>query len=277
MVAITFRDPTRSNPRVYEERLKTLSKFKRHQVPCCVCDRFAPYDVLGNKWDLQVVRCLACGHIYVNPQLDEDAVRLIYDRTYWDRLQPAIGSPTLEERLAFDYQNAVAKLHRDILPWVTTGNMLDVGCSNGALVKRACEYGFNAIGLEVSEDVAAVGQKVFGVEIRVGTVATAGLPLEWFDCVTMYDVIEHMFYPRRDLALVYSLLRNGGVVIVETLNTDSLNFQELGLDWDMVMPVEHVNYFSEANLVGVLLQTGFTVVESKCPHEDNVVVVAKKA
>lgn len=276
-MSITFHDPTRCKPELYQERLKMLSAVKRQKVACPVCDSHVSYDVLGTKLGFQVVRCSRCRHVYVNPQLDPEAVALIYDHSYWDELQPSVGSPSLQERLAFDYQNALAKLQRDILPWKTNGRFLDVGCSNGALVKRAMEIGFEAVGLEVSDDVADVGRKVFGVDVRAGTVLTVGLPQASFDVVTMYDVVEHMFSPRADLNGVHGLLRPGGIVVIETVNTDSLNFQEYGLDWTYVMPVEHVHYFSEANLIKVLEGIGFNVVESKCPHEDNVVVIARKA
>ena len=274
-VLLAFRDPNKANPALYEEYINRLNALPKRIVPCPVCGEERPFSLCCRRYGLDVVRCDSCGHVYVNPQLDPSAVRIIYDLSYWNRLQPAIGSPTMEERIEFDYWNALAKLHRDILPFKQKGRFLDVGCSNGALVKRAQELGFEAVGLEVSPDVASVGRRRFNVEVRVGILSEMVWPDCYFDCITMYDVLEHLFEPVRDLEICFRLLKKGGILIVETVNTDSLAFLEQGCDWHYIMPIEHVHYFSEWNLVRTLERIGFEVLESKCPHEDNVVVVSR--
>lgn len=41
-------------------------------------------------------------------------------------------------------------------------------------------------------------------------------------------------------------------------------------------PIEHVQFFNEENLINLLKEVGFTIIESKCPHENNVTVHCMK-
>lgn len=272
-----FRDPGKADPRMYADKLQDLHRLPKEEVMCPLCAGPRPSRSLGEKLGFQIVQCNDCGHIYVSPWLEPRAVKCVYDMSYWDALQLFVGSPRLKERVDFDYSNALAKLRRDVLPYMQGGRLLDVGCANGALVKRAEELGFRAMGLEVSEEVADFARRTFGIEVIAGTLDEANLSPESFDCITMYDLVEHLINPRTYLREAFRLLRPRGLLVVETLNTDSLNSQEQGLDWHYIMPVEHIHYFSELGLLKLLRDVGFSIAASWCPHEDNVVVIAKKA
>lgn len=272
---VQFHDVNKANPKLYEEHLNRLSQLPKETVRCAVCghqeDRTVCYK-LGQR----VAECICCGHVYVNPRLIKEAARQIYDFSYWNVLQPSIGSPTLYERTQFDYDNAVAKLHRDILPHRQSGRFLDVGCSNGALVKRACEMGFDAIGLEVDEQVAAYARETFGIEVRVGVLEEQDFADGSFDVITLYDVIEHVFDPLSYVQACHRLLSPQGLLFIETLTTDSLYFKHNPVEWEGMMPIEHVHYFSQKNLVRFLSRHGFDVVECWSPHENNIVVIGAK-
>lgn len=261
---------------LYEETFKELQKYEKREVPCIICNG-NDYTELFVKYTMRVVKCNKCGHIYVNPQLTEEAVKKLYDMSYWELLQPAMGNVKLSERVEFDYQNALAKLIRDILPFKKSGKFLDVGCSNGALVKRAKELGFYSIGVEVSEDVVRFAKKCFpDIEVRSGLLTEQDFKDSEFDIITLYDVLEHLFNPRIELNEIYRILKPGGLFFIETLTTDSIFFIEDPYNWDYMNPIEHVQFFNEENLINLLKEVGFTIIESKCPHENNVTVHCTK-
>lgn len=71
---------------------------------------------------------------------------------------------------------------------------MDVGCSNGALVKRAKELGFDSIGVEVSEDVVRFAKGCFpDIEVRAGLLTEQDFKDNEFDIITLYDVLERIY------------------------------------------------------------------------------------
>ncbi|ADL69665.1 Methyltransferase type 11 [Thermoanaerobacterium thermosaccharolyticum DSM 571] len=262
---------------LYKKDFEELLKYERIKIPCVVCGSNDCTE-LFIKYNMRVVRCNKCGHVYVNPQFTGDAIKKLYDLSYWQSLQPAIGNVKLTDRVEFDYQNAVAKLRRDILPFKQNGKFLDIGCSNGALVKCAKEFGFDTIGIEVSKDVVQFAHQCFpDISVREGLLTEQNFSENYFDVITLYDVLEHLFNPRIELNEIYRILKPGGLLFIETPTTDSIFYLEDPYSWDLMNPIEHVHLFNEENLIRLLIEIGYVIIESKCPHENNITVHCTKA
>jgi SAM-dependent methyltransferase len=95
-----------------------------------------------------------------------------------------------------------------------------------------------------------------------GTLDTADLPEAHFDVVTMWDVIEHLTDPRSALGQVHHLLKPGGLVVVHTIDIESLFARLMGPRWPWLMEM-HVYYFSRHTLRTMLEQSGFEVISDK--------------
>jgi 2-polyprenyl-3-methyl-5-hydroxy-6-metoxy-1,4-benzoquinol methylase len=261
---------------LYKKDFEELQKYDKVEVPCIICGNNDSTE-LFIKYTMRVVKCNKCGHVYVNPQYSKDAVKKLYDLSYWEILHPAMGNVKLTDRVEFDYQNAIAKLRRDILPFKQKGKFLDVGCSNGALVKRAEEVGFDAIGIEVSKDMVQFARKCFSnIDVRQGLLTEQNFEENYFDVITLYDVLEHLFNPRIELNEIYRILKPGGLLFIETPTTDSIFYLEDPYYWDLMNPIEHVHLFNEENLIRLLKEIGYVIIESKCPHENNITVHCTK-
>ena len=269
-------DSEKQNLQAIEQRVNELvQKYGVEEVRCAICEA-DHYTLLGIKETLRTVVCNRCGHVYVNPRLSETALTDLYSMHYWEVDHPNNGNPNLGERTQFDYQNATHKLQRDVLNYKSSGSLLNVGCSNGAVVRRALEFGFHAIGLEPSEDVANFAKSAFGVEVIVGTIETELIAPESFDILLAHDVLEHVFDVASFIRECYEKLRIGGLLVLETPTTDSVNFHVHGINWSMSLPLEHINLFNQRNLIRKLESVGFHILDSICPHEENMVVRATK-
>ena len=64
-----------------------------------------------------------------------------------------------------------------------------------------------------------------------------------FDVITMWDVIEHVDDPLSELrSKAYSLLKPGGVIVVHTMNIDSVTARLMGRTVVRLMDM-HIHYF----------------------------------
>lgn len=269
---IKWLDPEKKNLDLIHKRVTQLiEKYGLVEVFCPICDK-KDYISLGYREGLQIVVCNNCDHVYVNPRLSVESVKDLYSMNYWSEITVNHGNPSLKERAHFDYENAYYKLQRDVLDQKKNGRLLDIGCSNGALIRRAIENGFHAIGIEPSPDVAQFAKETFGVDVVVGTIESSDLPNDHFDILLAHDVIEHVFDVNDFINGCFQKLRQGGMLVIETPTTDSVNFSYEGLNWMYCIPIEHINLFNQRNLIAKLEQVGFKILDVICPYEENMVI-----
>jgi hypothetical protein len=93
-----------------------------------------------------------------------------------------------------------------------------------------------------------------------GTTETADLPDEFFDVVTLWDVIEHVGDPLEELRRVHNLLKSDGLVVVHTIDISSFFARLMGSRWPWLMEM-HLYYFSRRTLRQMLQKAGFSVLD----------------
>ncbi|MEA2443648.1 MAG: hypothetical protein QOJ12_940 [Thermoleophilales bacterium] len=273
-----FHDPelAKANRHLLEPLVAELRAFEWAEVPCAVCGEATDLSEPFEKWDIAMRTCNRCDHLFVTPRMPDEAMPVLYGSRYWDDYTRAIGSPTIKERLPFDHANGLGKLRRDVLPFRTSGRLIDVGGSSGGLVRQALDLGFDAVGLEPAPEICELARSVHGVTMYCGALRDQGFADASFDIVTLHDVLEHMFEPVDELREIRRILAPGGLFVCETPTSSSLNFADLGADgWSTVSPLEHVHLFNEQNAARVLEETGFRIVDLYCPHEDNWIAIAE--
>jgi 2-polyprenyl-3-methyl-5-hydroxy-6-metoxy-1,4-benzoquinol methylase len=152
----------------------------------------------------------------------------------------------------------LARVEREIPP----GRCLDIGCGPGLFVEVAGERGWEGSGIDPNEDAVKWAKENVSDQVRLGTAETLEWPDEYFDCVTMFDVIEHMADPRVEMADVWRVLRPGGLLVVATPDAGALITRVLGAHWlEMKRVPEHLQFFSVESLARMLSVSGFTPFE----------------
>jgi 2-polyprenyl-3-methyl-5-hydroxy-6-metoxy-1,4-benzoquinol methylase len=201
-----------------------------------------------------IVQCRECSLVYTNPRLDPHDIADTYE---------AVEDPLyLEERegRVLTFEHHLKPLERVAGP--SGGRpLLDVGCHVGIFVEIAARHGWDAWGLEPSRWAVEQAQ-ARDLHVVQGTLDTADLPEAHFDVVTMWDVIEHLTDPRGVLKQVYRLLKSQGLVVVHTIDIDSLFARLMGARWPWLMEM-HIYYFSRRTLRAMLEKCGFEVISDK--------------
>ncbi len=209
-----------------------------------------------------MVRCLGCGLYYVvrgDTDLkagagDEPRATQHVNRA----LELDIVRPEVEEaESAWRMRTEYARLEQ-VRKHITTGRLLDVGCATGSFL-RAASGGFDAEGVEPDPYTSRVAREE-GLRVQTGTIADVQGWSGRFDAVTMFHVIEHLESPRDGLRQARSMVRRGGVLIVETPTVDSLWFRLAKRRWRQLLP-DHYFFFSRATLTTLLHECDFQPVE----------------
>jgi len=144
-----------------------------------------------------------------------------------------------------------------------SGRVLDVGSGPGYLIRALEEAGYEAAGLDHSEEALRLGAQHVSAEIQLGDVCEH---IPWddgsFDGVVLHDVIEHLTEEDAALVEIRRVLRPGGLVLLSTLNESSVLHKLLGKRWSFYQDPTHVKPWRTASLRALLERHGFEVVYS---------------
>ena len=235
------------------------TKAQLETVPCALCGgaRTRPF---SRKYGLDIVKCRECGLVYCNPRVPiEEADRRYNTEYFQNEYLPAVIPPNGPEDGAFlddRYKAPLALLAHGRPP----GRLVEIGTGAGFFLKAAVRAGFDAYGLDLSADAAEYARKTLG--LRVIEAPAEEMPFEpgYFSAAAMFEVIEHLRDPMSVLLAARRALATGGRLVVSTPNIDALSRYALGWQWAMLNPCEHLYYFSETTLRGMLLKAGFRSV-----------------
>lgn len=178
--------------------------------------------------------CETCGFVFVPHSPTPETLERYYNDTY---PAGALSKPTYHSetrvRIIQRYVGAAARF-------------VDVGSSR--------EEPFH---LKLKE----LGMEVLRMDIKghamTDTGSLAAIAPESADVVAHYFVLEHVPQIRAFLADCSSILKPGGIMIIEV--PDIRSYQK---DWLGILPHEHVNHWSAGCLARVASECGFEVLES---------------
>jgi len=201
-----------------------------------------------------IVRCNVCGLVYANPRWDSSLVSASYS---------VIEDPTyVEERAGrvLTFSRNLAPFENLVAASSPTRRLLDVGCHIGVMIELAQARGWEAWGVEPSV-WAAEQARAHGLHVVTGTLSDAQIPENYFDVVTMWDVIEHLTDPAAEIRNVHRVLKPGGVFAIHTIDIESFFARAMGNRWPWLMEM-HLYYFSPRTLSKMLARHGFKLIRS---------------
>jgi len=136
----------------------------------------------------------------------------------------------------------------------------------------AREEGWEVCGVDISEYAVSRAKERCEAEVFAGELADINFPEASFDVITMWDVLEHLAHPQKALAEARRIMKDDGIILLDTPNEGSLIRRVAHLIYRffggrVVYParslyhIYHRYYFSEDTLRRILDASGFTVME----------------
>ncbi len=237
--------------------MKTYSNAPHHNEqlisrPCAVCGAQQP----RLYWRLAgwlYVRCRQCGHVYQDPQPDQQALQARYAQQYFEYEQEN------EQRFLQLMLLGLADAHIEVrLLRRLTGNgiastapplprLLDVGCATGALLAHYQKQGWQTQGVELCREAADWGEAQRGVSIFKGQLIEAQFPAASFDFIHASHLIEHLPDPYQLLEECRRLIAPRGLIVIVTPDRAGWQAKLLGRRWRSAI-ADHLQLFDFSHL-----------------------------
>ena len=226
-----------------------LDKFteKRH-CPACFSNAER---MLFWKSGGRYVACNKCSMVYLNPVFKDDVLEEYYRNNH--QLQGETVANDLEFYTALYSKglNLITKSSPNL------GSILDVGCSTGIFLDIAKNCGWQTFGLELNRKEAEVARfKSHLVEEEMINSATFD---DKFSVITLWDVFEHIKDGFQFLNDAKKLLREGGIVFIQSPSRDSLAAKIMQSACNMFDGLEHVNLYGLESLTELAKSAGYKI------------------
>lgn len=215
-----------------------------------VDSHFSQYSVHAD-----IVRCNNCSLTYESPREKIDIInKRLMKETY------PIKESAIEEREKF-FKLHIESMKKNI---PVKGRLLDIGCNIGDFLNLMRKEGLDVFGIEPSRSAAERAKEYYGLNVINDVVdnAIGNFEDNFFDIVTLWDVIEHLADPCGVLSKINKKLKKDGYICIATHNIDSL-FSKITKSLYPHLMYQHLYHFSDKTLKAMLDRAGFRVVKSE--------------
>jgi len=147
--------------------------------------------------------------------------------------------------------------------------LFDLGCGNASVAGHLQQLGYEVTGIDPSEQGIRQANRNFpGVAARMGS-AYDNLVAEYgtFPVVISLEVVEHVYFPRKYAATLYSLVEPSGVAIISTPYHSYVKNLVLSLTGKMeahftaLWDHGHIKFWSFRTLRILLEEAGFESID----------------
>jgi len=159
---------------------------------------------------------------------------------------------------------------------VEKGTIIDVGAGFGTFCEQMKESSYfeKVIGIEPSPDYAKTCRDQ-GLEIIEKPIEEIDENQVQADVITSFEVIEHLFEPRKYIEGCRKILNKEGLIVITCPNFQGFDINVLKKLSNNV-DVEHINYFNPESLSLLVKSCGFEVIEVMTPGVLDAELVRKK-
>lgn len=215
---------------------------------CPVCEALKVHEPIGEvreheyhgttKSTFPVYQCPECNAIYLSPRPALSNLRRIYPSDYYS-YNVAMNAPATRatdrpmlHRIV--YRRALGRYRRDLKQWWSSRpkeipvRILDIGCSVGDQLDMFADIfpGAKTSGVEMDK-ISVEKAKARGHTVYEGRFEEIVIDADRFHIIHASHVIEHVGNPVAFLRKCRDLILPGGVILIETPNTDCFGFRVL--------------------------------------------------
>ncbi len=240
----------------------SLNNKERFSCPVCNSEktdrRWELYDDrYGYPGIFQINKCCECGHKFIFGNFTPELLTSLYTN-YYPR-----SSFNLEDYKPYhEVSGIIAWLdgaNCSAFRWVPRDvRVLDIGCGFGETLGYHKTRGCDVFGVEADENIRRVADK-FKFKIHVGLFDPAIYEPDYFDYVTMDQVLEHVTDPIATLKGVAGILSPRGMVVLSVPNANGWGAKVFGRKWINWHAPYHMQHFSMSSMTIAARQAGFIV------------------
>lgn len=216
----------------------------------------------------KILNCKICGLGFLDSNATENPSENIYSEIYWQE-DHAVKDPKNVIPQYIPKVNFIKKFKRQ-------GKLLDIGCGLGYFLATAKNEGFSVLGIESSPWALDYIKKQFDIQIYPGPVENVEIDNNSIDICTMWQVIEHLKDPMQTLGKIRTLLKNEGVLILETRNYKGFDARVLKEKWNGWSLPYHLWHFDPHSFSRMIEKSGYKIIKIKLNHSMYVKNIIRK-
>ncbi len=242
--------------------------------PCFPIDKFYASKVSGidlTGVNVGVSICPQCGHESIQP-VPQPAFLTAFYSNYMSKAKSGFYKERSADEIPAQFRARYGHWLEKIRGIKSGGKLIDVGSGLGMFLRLAKEYGFIVEGIEPNKEAAEACNSVYGIPVIKSRYEEADISNN-ADIVTMWDLLEHLSNPREALKKANILLNTRGIIVLEIPVRDSLlhnlakilyrlSFGKIKRPLFLVCGIHHLNYFSEKDICKMLIECGFSSIET---------------
>ena len=214
-----------------------------------------------------IVRCGACGLVFLNPRPSETDIGAFYAEDYAPHQIAARTAQIANAMRRKSWPGWWNQVLATLFPpdvrrgprWQGEGRLLDVGCGGGEFLWRMHARGWQVAGLDTSPAAVARIRDELRLPAWQGSLPHPELRAESFDVVTFWQSLEHVHQPLETLRRARELLVPSGRLVVSVPNIEGVGFRWFGANWLGLDPPRHLTHFAPSTLQQMLEAAGFRV------------------
>ena len=213
-----------------------------------------------------IVRCANCGLVYASPRPEylSEEFNDLYSEKYFNApyMRFYIEKEGGQTNEPFEFR----------LDWLEKfkrkGRILDIGCASGNFLKTARDRGWDTYGVEVSKTATDIATKKYGLNVITGRLNETAFNNDFFDVVTVSDVLEHVEDPQSFLLEINRIMKKDGLLYIAVPDFDGLYYKIAILIARFnhrnyfVLP-HHIYFFNKDSISRYLKKTNFELLDFK--------------
>lgn len=214
-------------------------------------------DRYGYPGKFSLMRCRVCDHAFLQHDFTPEQLTDLYSN-YYPRSNFNLDSyrPHREETGFLAWLDGSRS---SAFRWVPKQvRVLDVGCGFGESLGYHTERGCDVYGVEADGNIRRVAEK-FGYRVHVGLFEPDIYEPDFFDYVTMDQVMEHMIDPVETLLGVAQILKPGGKAILTTPNANGWGARMFGRKWINWHAPYHLQFYSKQSMYKLAGKAGLKI------------------
>lgn len=214
-----------------------------------------------NKDGYDILRCNDCSFTFLDYEPDIFKIQEFYSNEYFQGISDGRGYENYEFSEIFLKKNFKRRI-KHLNKYVTSGNVLDLGCAYGFFLSLL-GGNFKAFGMDISDYALTVAKEKYNINTKIGPLGKNSYQSNFFSLITMWDVLEHIYNLKNDLLICHDILKEKGILALQTGNIQSLFAKVCRTKWHLYTVPEHLWYFSFDTLKKLAKDTGFEIIEIK--------------
>lgn len=230
---------------------------------CPICGNSSKYladrydDRYGYPSSFPIRQCTNCGHLFLLANFTPEELNALYSNYY-----PRSNFDIETYRPYTETHGFLAWLNGDksaTYRWIPKNvRILDIGCGFGESLAYHQARGCDVYGVEVDSNIQRVMDK-FGYQVHVGLFDSNLYEENFFDYVTMSQVIEHVTDPMQTLSGIARILKPDGLAILSTPNACGWGAKVFSRRWINWHAPYHLQFFSQQSMNLAAKQAGLIV------------------